>query len=122
LQAIQLLQHRHGDGHLVLLEVQRRVGVMDQHIGVQDIENRFCGVIHWQSPSLTGTGVRLRPCFPEDSPRRLLARPRGRSRAASTIAPADDHPATANGADRWSRVPMLPTIAGTVYGGCLCYW
>ncbi|MNN06958.1 hypothetical protein D3C81_1197670 [compost metagenome] len=38
LELVQFLQHGHRDGDVVLLEVQQCVGVVDQNIGIEDIE------------------------------------------------------------------------------------
>ncbi|MNF74684.1 hypothetical protein D3C84_567230 [compost metagenome] len=55
-QLVQLLQNGHRDGDVVFLEIQQRVGIVDQHIGVEGVEGWSGGleasvVIHTRSPS-----------------------------------------------------------------------
>ncbi|MNF55727.1 hypothetical protein D3C84_371990 [compost metagenome] len=56
LELVQLLKHRHRNGDMVLFEVQQRIGVVDQYVGIEHVKDWLVGrsgtslIIHTRSP------------------------------------------------------------------------
>ena len=67
---VQFLQYGHGNRNVVLLKIQQRVGVVDQHIGVEGVQGWGGGlgasvVIHTRSPSCSSQATQGRVCAAE---------------------------------------------------------
>ncbi|MCY1298313.1 hypothetical protein D9M70_477960 [compost metagenome] len=81
LQLVQLLQHRHRDGDVVLLEVEQGVGIVDQNVGIEGVERGGGGagasvIIHTRSPSARARRRRadMAPAFKRPPNSRVAAR------------------------------------------------
>src|SRR3989344_3590825 len=67
---VQFLQYGHRNGNVMLLKIQQRVGVVDQHIGVEGVQGWGGGlgasvVIHTRSPSCSSQATQGRVCAAE---------------------------------------------------------
>lgn len=76
LQLVQLFEHRHRDRDAVFLEVQQGIRIVDQDIGIEDVQGGLGGagtsvVIHTRSPSAKGLATECRVGAPPGASRLL---------------------------------------------------